>query len=126
MPRTTVHLFVQTDGTCPVLDWLHELGRTNTRAVDACIARIRLLAQLGHELRRPHADLLRNGIYELRVGVGRVNYRILYFFHGKDVAIVAHGPTKEAEMPARDLTRALERKARYEKAPQAHTKSFND
>ncbi len=79
-----------------------------------------LLAALGHELRRPHADLLRDGIYELRARVGRVNYRLLYFFHGRDVAVVAHGLTKEREVPDGDIERAIERKANYERSPAKH------
>lgn len=126
MPPASVGFFVEADGSCPVLDWLSKLGRTNMRAVDACMARVRMLRQLGHELRRPHADFLCDGIFELRVRVGRVNYRLLYFFHGKDIAIVAHALTKEAEVPSRDIERALERKRRYEKDPKAHTKAFHD
>ncbi|MEH1871881.1 type II toxin-antitoxin system RelE/ParE family toxin [Nostoc sp.] len=38
------------------------------------------LAEYGFELRRPAADLLRDGIYELRAKHVRVQYRILYFF----------------------------------------------
>ena len=43
--------------------------------------------ELGHELRRPEADLLRDNIYELRIGLQGINYRILYFFHGKQAAL---------------------------------------
>ena len=39
-------------------------------------------------------DLLRNGIYELRAKVGTVNYRVLYFFCGSNVACLSHGLTK--------------------------------
>jgi ribosome-binding protein aMBF1 (putative translation factor) len=59
------------------------------------VARIRRLAEAGRELRRPEADYLRGGIYELRARRGHVNYRILYFFHGQNVAILAHALTKE-------------------------------
>lgn len=120
MPATTVYIYAEEDGTSPLLDWLEELSRKNTRALDACIARVRLLAAMGHELRRPHADMLRDGIYELRARVGNVNYRLLYFFHGKDVAVVAHGLTKEAEVPAKDIDRAIERRRRYEQEPAKH------
>jgi hypothetical protein len=51
---------------------------------------IRLLENFGHELRRPHADFLRDGIYELRPTSQNVNYRILYAFVGKQAAIVSH------------------------------------
>jgi hypothetical protein len=125
MPATMVYIYAEENGECPVLDWLSELRRTNTRAVDACIARVRLLAMMGHQLRRPHADMLRDGIYELRARVGRVNYRLLYFFHGKDVAVLAHGLTKEREVPAVEIERAIERRARYEQAPARHCKTID-
>jgi len=120
MPATTVYIYAEEDGSCPLLDWLAELRESNPRALDACIARVRLLAAMGHELRRPHADMLRDGIYELRARVGHVNYRLLYFFHGKHIAIVAHGLSKEAAVPATDIKRAIERRRRYEQDPAKH------
>ena len=38
------------------------------------------LRELGHELRRPEADTLWDGIYELRASVQGVHYSVLYFF----------------------------------------------
>ena len=75
----------------------------------------------GYELRRPKSDFLRDGIYELRARKGRVNYRVLYFFHGKNVALLAHALTKEDAVPDVDINRALERKKRYERSPEKHT-----
>ncbi len=125
MPATTVHMYAEADGTSPVLDWFKELERRDQRALFACMARVRLLAAMGHELRRPHADMLRDGIYELRARVGRMNYRILYFFHGKDIAVVAHGLTKEQGVPNTDIDRAVERRKRYEKDPEKHRATLN-
>lgn len=120
MPPADVYFYQEVDGSVPVLDWLKELRRKNRRAYAKCRARIHLLAELGHELRRPHADMLRDGIYELRARARHVNYRILYFFHGKDVAILAHGLTKEARVDAADVERALKRKLRLEQDPESH------
>ena len=53
--------------------------------------------------------------------MGSVNYRLLYFFHGRTVAVVAHGLTKEAEVPASDFKRALVRQAAFTANPAAHT-----
>ncbi len=86
-----------------------------------CQAAISRLALLGHELRRPEADLLRDGIYELRARLGSVNYRLLYFFHGQTVSVIAHGLTKEAAVPAADVKRARARKAAFITNPTAHT-----
>lgn len=124
MPETTVYIYAEASGDSPVVDWLTELRRDNQRAFVACRARVLLLASLGHELRRPHADMLRDGIYELRAKVGTVNYRLLYFFHGRDIAVVAHGLTKEREVPVSDIERAIQRRKRYEKEPEKHRASI--
>lgn len=76
---------------------------------------------MGHELRRPEADFLRDGIYELRSHFGTVNYRVLYFFHGRNVAILAHGITKEGEIPEVEINRAIARKKAFEQDPTGHT-----
>jgi len=103
------------------VEWLRQLNATNPKAFDKCRAAIARLALLGHELRRPEADYLREGIYELRVRLGSVNYRLLYFFHGQYVSVVAHGFTKEAAAPAADIKRAVIRKAVFAANPTAHT-----
>jgi hypothetical protein len=64
---------------------------------------------MGHELRRPEADFLRDGIYELRVSLGGVHHRILYFFHGATAAVVSHGLVKERVVPSKEIDHAVER-----------------
>lgn len=118
MPRTLVVFYKDRDGNVPVLEWLDSLPK---RMQDKCVVKIERLRELGHELRRPEADLLKNGIYELRVGREGINYRILYFFHGRVAAVLAHGIVKEREVPAKDIERALERKRLFEQDPQGHT-----
>jgi hypothetical protein len=86
-----------------------------------CLQRVLQLAQLGHELRRPLADTLRDGIHELRAKRGRVQYRILYFFHGRNVAVLSHGLTKEGTVPVAEIDKAAARKARVEQNPDKHT-----
>jgi hypothetical protein len=104
VPRTRVVFYCEADGTAPVLDWLRSLP---PKAQDKCVVRIERLAELGHELRRPEADLLRDKIYELRVGLQGQNYRILYFFHGATAAVLAHGLVKERAVPPADIERAI-------------------
>ena len=118
MPKTQVVFYREVDGTVPVLDWF---GGLPAKAQDKCRVRIQRLSELGHELRRPEADLLRDGIYELRVGLQHINYRILYFFHGRVAAILAHGLTKEDRVPGDAIEAALVRKRSYEQAPKLHT-----
>lgn len=118
MSKTHVVFYQEDDGTVPVLEWLDTLS---PKAQDKCRIRIERLQELGHELRRPEADYLRDGIYELRIGLQGVNYRILYFFHGKVAAVLAHGLLKEHVVPVRDLNEALRRKHKFERAPEQHT-----
>jgi len=118
VPRTRVVFYKDREGNVPVLEWLDGLP---ARIQDKCVVKIERLRELGHELRRPEADLLRNGVYELRVGREGMNYRILYFFHGRVAAVLAHGLTKEQEVPVKDIERALERKRLFEEDPDNHT-----
>ena len=76
MPGTIVVFYKEDDGSVPILEWLDSL---QPKALDKCMVRIERLQEMGHELRRPEADFLRDGIYELRVGLQHVNYRMLYF-----------------------------------------------
>jgi phage-related protein len=78
MPRTEVVFYRDDDGSSPVLEWLEALP---LKARLKCLVRIERLRELGHDLRRPEADFLRDGIYELRVSLNRVQYRLLYAFH---------------------------------------------
>ena len=123
MPETEIIFFQDDDGSVPVRDWLLELQRKNRRAFAKCVDKIGLLSEQGHELRRPHADMLRDGIFELRARSGNVNYRILYFFHGKNVAVLDHALTKEAKVPTKDIERAIRRKQVFENDPEGHSYS---
>ena len=118
MPRTRVVLFREEDGSCPFLEWLDEQP---DKVKAKCLLRVERLRELGHELRRPEADLLRDGIYELRASLQGVQYRVLYFFHGSVAAIVSHGIVKERAVPAKEIQHAMERKRRFAANPAAHT-----
>ena len=121
MPRTNVILFKDADGSVPVLDWLQTLQKSDRRGFAKCVARIHRLAALGHELRRPEADLLRDGIYELRAKYSHVQYRFLYFFHGKTAAVLAHAITKKDKVPDVEIDRAIRRQAAFLRDTEAHS-----
>ena len=123
MPRIDVIFYQEGEEDVPVLDWLKELRRSDQRAYEKCVAALGRLAEFGHELRRPLVDILRDGVYELRIRKGRVNFRILYFFHGKDLAILGHALTKEDKVPIGDIERALRRKKTFEGDPVRHSYS---
>jgi hypothetical protein len=117
MPQSEV-IFYQEGETVFVREWLKGLP---TKAQRKCLTFITRLELEGHELRRPIADFLRAGIYELRPSYQGVHYRILYFFSGKDVVVLAQGITKEGEVPEVEINRAVGRKKRFEADPKAHT-----
>jgi hypothetical protein len=57
-------------------------------------------------------------IYEFRVRLGSVNYRMLNFFHGRIAAVLPHGLTKENEVPRRDIELTIRRKRNFESDPE--------
>jgi phage-related protein len=118
MPTTRVVFYRDADGSIPVIDWLDKLPK---KARDKCLLRLQRLRQLGHELRRPEADFLRDGIYELRVGMSGMNYRMLYFFHQNIAAVVSNGLVKEREVPPIEIERALLRKRLFNTNPSKFT-----
>jgi phage-related protein len=116
VPRTEVLLFAD-EGCCPFLIWLASLPQA---ARLKCIIRIERLEELGHELRRPEADYLRDDIYELRATTNGIHYRILYFFH-QQKAVISHGLRKEKEVPATDISKAKANKVKFATDPTQHT-----
>ena len=120
MPKTKVVIYQEKEGLSPLLEWLDRIPK---KAQDKCIVKIELLEEHGYELRRPHCDLLEQGIYELRVKLGHVNYRILYSFEGRNIVLLSHGCTKEREVPKTEVRRAIENRNEYVRNPKAHTYS---
>ena len=110
MPTTRVALYRDEDGSCPFIEWFDKLP---AKVQDKCYLRLERLREMGHELRRPEADFLRDGIYEPRVS--------LYFFHGAMAAVVSHGLVKERGVPSKEIDHAVERKKRFEANPAKHT-----
>jgi phage-related protein len=117
MPLTEVVFYCE-DGKAPVREWLKTLP---VKAQLKCLAYLSQLENRGHELRRPIADLLRDGIYELRPSCPGVHYRILYFFAGKDIVVLSHGLIKETTVPAADIERAIGRRKKYLANPGTYT-----
>lgn len=118
MPAAEVIIYQESEGDVPFLEWF---DRIPAKAQDKCLARLAALQENGSELRRPIADYLRDGIYELRASVQHVNYRMLYTFVGQNVALLSHGLVKEARVPPAEIDLALERKNRFEADPEKHS-----
>jgi phage-related protein len=118
MSHVKLVFFREIDGKVPLLDWFDTLP---TKELDKCRAWLKRLQAQGHELRRPTADYLRDGIYELRVGLRGMNYRMLYFFHGRELVVVSHGLQKERVVPSKEIDRAVDRMNQFRMDPIRHT-----
>jgi len=117
MPQTEVRIFADDNGSAPLLVWLDGLP---SKVQNKCMVRIERLAELGHELRRPEADFLRDGIRELRVRQGGTHYRMFYFFHD-DRAVLSHGCTKEDSVPPPEIDRAIRHRDQFIHNPGKHS-----
>ena len=118
MAKTGIAIFKGDDDSVPLLEWL---DRQPKKVKAKCIEKIELLAAFGYELRRPDCDYLTEGIYELRAKCNRVNYRILYGFHGKNAVMLSHGCTKTDKVPKREINRAVRNLEKFKAKPQKHT-----
>ena len=118
MLKTEIVFYQERDSSVPILRWLEKLP---LKARDKCLVRLVRLEQLGHELRRPEADYLRDGIYELRASYQGNHYRMLYFFSGQAFVVVSHGLVKHRIVLPREIEKALRRKRQFEADPETHT-----
>lgn len=123
MPQIQVIFYQDANGTVPVLTWLDDLF-PKIRA--KCIVKIERLRELGHELRRPEADYLRDDIYELRIAYRSIQYRLLYFFHRRNTAVISHGIVKGQRVPPAEINLAAQRKRTFEQNPAQHTYSLEN
>jgi phage-related protein len=118
MPQVKLVFFRESDGAVPLLEWFETL---QPKARAKCRAWLKQLRSQGHDLRRPIADYLRDGIYELRVGLRGSNYRLLYFFSGSEIVVVTHGLIKERIVPPKEIELAVRRRNEFNQNPARHT-----
>lgn len=72
------------------------------------MAFISLLEENGPNLPRPYADILTDGIHELRVKLSGEQIRILYFFIYKNFIVLTHSFRKNSEkVPVTEIKKAL-------------------
>jgi phage-related protein len=97
-------LFYQNEtGRSPGLEFFQELP---PKIRGKAMQWIQKLVELGPDLPRPYADILRGKIRELRIIFGNIHVRFLYFFHDKKV-IITHGFIKKTmAVPESEISRA--------------------
>lgn len=120
MPKIKLIFYQHEKGNIPILEWLDSLP---IKVQTKCFVKLGRLAELGHELRRPEADFLRDKIYELRINFQSINYRIFYFFDENQAVVIFHGIVKEEEkeVPQLEIEQAIKNKTKFEKNPELHT-----
>ena len=121
MPAASV-VFFWNGSSAPVVEWLSDLRTKDRHGFANGIARMKLLRDEGYSLDRPACGFLGDDIYELRWKHHSVQYRILYFFHARNTAVLAHAFVKRDSMvPKEEIKRATERKKKFDVNPRAHT-----
>lgn len=103
-----VLFFVDERGHKPITEFLQGLTRKENAKVGVYL---KALKAKGHELRRPMAEYLGEGIYELRPG----DKRMFYFFYFRENAVVVHAIRKKTDrIPTGDLELCVRRKEMVE------------
>jgi phage-related protein len=91
-------------GECPVHDFIESLNEGEQVKV---ISWLKALKQEGINLHRPFADLLEDGIHELRIKITGDHVRVLYFFCHRDYIIMTHTFFKRTDkVPKKELKKA--------------------
>ena len=118
MPKSKIIMYKEDDDNCPLMEWMRLLS---VKEQDKVIAKIQRLEECGFDLRRPEADYLDDGIYELRIKSGTRNLRVLYGFVGQNIALLSHGCFKEDKVPVKEIRLAKKRLDSFKNNPDAHT-----
>lgn len=106
-----LRFYRQERGDEPVRDFLRALPKAARMEAGAALTD---LEEQGSQLRRPGADYLRDGIYELRFRSERVEYRILYFFDRSEIVLMNAFVKKTRKTPATEIERAIKRRAQWQ------------
>ena len=104
MSSWNTYYFEDRSGRCPIEGFLDGL-KTNERA--KALAWIAQLESEGPNLPRPYADLLEDGIHELRIRLSGNQVRILSFFCYQNAIVLTHAFVKtSARVPIREINTA--------------------
>lgn len=96
-------------GACELKDFIDSRKPEERQKI---LAWISLLEEMGPQVPRPYADLLRDGIHELRIKLTGSQFRVLYFFCFRDMVVLTHAFTKTtAQVPPDQIKKAMTLKA---------------
>jgi phage-related protein len=79
---------------CPITDFIESCKPRHQMKI---LRFLELLEELGPSLTRPYADLLHDGVHELRVTLSGEHVRFLYFFCFEEFIILYHAFWKHTD-----------------------------
>ncbi len=104
MKKWHVIYYESEQGNCPIEKFIISRKQSNKAKT---LSLISFLEEKGPNLPRPYADLLEDGIHELRIKLSGDQIRILYFFCYKEFIILTHAFTKNTnKVPASEIKKA--------------------
>ena len=99
------------NGTCPIRDFVDS---RKSREQAKILALISYLQDQGPILPRPYADLLEDGIHELRIKLSGNQFRVLYFFYYREFIVLTHAFMKtRAKVPRAEIQKAKKSRADF-------------
>ncbi|GMO46578.1 MAG: hypothetical protein Ta2G_01780 [Termitinemataceae bacterium] len=103
-----VFYYQKEDETCPVKEYIDKLSvRDQAKTLNF----ISLLKDEGPNLKRPYADILRDGIHELRIKITGTQVRILYFFCFQNKIVLTNVFEKHTDkVPESEIKTAMDRR----------------
>jgi hypothetical protein len=109
--RWRVLYYSKKDGSMPVMEYIDNLS---LKEQEKTLALIELLEEKGPNLPRPYADLLEDGIHELRIKLTGTQVRFLYFFCYRDIIVLTNVFDKHsAKVPKTEISIAKENRVDF-------------
>ncbi len=109
--RWHILYYESTNGQCPIQEFID--GRKE-RDQAKVLSWISLLEDQGPNLPRPYADLLTDGIHELRIKLSGDQVRALYFFSYREFIVLTHAFIKNTDrVPQSQIRQAQKMRADF-------------
>lgn len=102
--KWTVIYYETAERKCPVEEFINSNSLRNQAKI---LSLISFLEERGPNLPRPYADLLEDGIHELRLKISGDQIRVLYFFCYQNFIVLTHAFTKNTDkVPKSEIKKA--------------------
>lgn len=108
MSNWTVIYYEAENGKCHIENFISSRSKNNKAKI---LSLLSILEEKGPTLPRPYADLLRDGIHELRIKLSGDQIRVLYFFCYQEFIILTHAfQKKSSKVPKSEIEKAIKLK----------------